>query len=75
MKNFFDNIKLLIDDLFYETKETVKNKEFYFLRENSKNSGKQEPRSKPCLTSLIVLTARQASFSDLTIFRTAMNKT
>lgn len=36
MKNFFDKLELLIDDLFYETKETVKNKEFYFLRENSK---------------------------------------
>ena len=75
MKNFFDKLELLIDDLFYETKETVKNKEFYFLRENSKNSGKQEPRSKPCLTSHVVLTARQASFSGSTIFRTAMNKT
>lgn len=31
MKNFFDNIKLLIDDLFYETKEPVKNKEILLL--------------------------------------------
>ena len=31
MKNFFDNIKLLIDDLFYETKEPVKNKDILLL--------------------------------------------
>lgn len=75
MKNFFDKLELLIDDLFYETKEPVKNKEILLLAQNSKNSGKQEPRSKPCLTSHVVLTARQASFSGSTIFRTAMNKT
>ena len=34
MKNFFDNIKLLIDDLFYETKEPVKNKEILLTYQN-----------------------------------------
>ena len=31
MKNFFEKLELLIDDLFYETKEPVKNKEILLL--------------------------------------------